>query len=108
VWIFIWRRKGWLTPFAWILPLIFMQLLFNVTFGEHYYFDNWWPKAIAVMASATSLAALGYFLNYKKREILINNETGDVTKSPSHTMFFIPIEYWAVISIAVFIFISVN
>lgn len=58
-----------------------------------------WLLYLSIGVSALSVAALGYFLNHKKRIIIRNEETGKVIqKSPSHTLFFIPIEYWALIT----------
>ncbi|MBV1909792.1 MAG: hypothetical protein KUG78_10760 [Kangiellaceae bacterium] len=96
----MWRRKGWITPIAFIFPMAAVQLVVNFSLGEQYYLHNTWPKIVAVLSGVVVVAYLGYYLNYAKREKI--NENSRVEKlSDSHTMFFIPVEYWSII-LAVF------
>lgn len=92
----IWRRKGWLVPVIFFAIFVITQMGINSSFGDGYYQKNEWPKAIALILSALIVAGFGYLLNHKYREMLVD-ETGAETKGSSHTLFFIPVEYWAII-----------
>jgi hypothetical protein len=92
--LFIWRGFGWLIPIIVIVSLLLMQLSFNYFFGEETYENSEWPKVIAIFLSSILIAFLGYFFNYKKR-VVVRDEK--MEKTPSHTLFFIPIEFWAII-----------
>jgi hypothetical protein len=95
--LFIWRGFGWSIPIILFGAFIISQLLLNNLYGEGYYENNEWPKFAAIIASTILIGGLGYFLNYKKRVVVVNEQTGKKEKSKSHSLFFIPIEYWAII-----------
>lgn len=99
----IWRGYGWLVPILVFTGLILSQLSVNALFGDEFYKSHDWPKYVGVGLGSFFVALLGYYLNYMKRPIEFDEETGQtLRRGPSHTLFFIPIEYWAVISIALF------
>jgi hypothetical protein len=93
----IWRGFGWLIPVIVFGAFLLSQLALNFIFGEGFYKANEWPKVAAIVASSLLIASLGYFLNYKNRQVIIDPESGEKKKSPAHSLFFIPIEIWAVI-----------
>ncbi|WP_419812900.1 hypothetical protein [Bacterioplanoides sp.] len=93
----IWRGFGWLVPVIVFVAFLATQMSLNSATGDAYYKQYDWPKAAAIALSSILIAALGYYLNYKKREIFTDPETGKTKKSNSHTLFFIPVEFWAVI-----------
>jgi hypothetical protein len=93
----IWRGLGWLIPIIFIAVLVLSQWGLDAALGENYYTQNDWPKMFAISLVVVCIAALGYFLNHKKRVIIVDEATGKSQKEPSHTLFFIPIEYWAII-----------
>ncbi len=95
--VFIWRGFGWAVPATVVIGLAISQALCNSIFGEGYYENNEWPVTAAMIVSAILIGALGYFLNYKKRVVVVLGETGKKEKSKPHSLFFIPIEYWAII-----------
>lgn len=93
----IWRGYGWLIPVIVFLAFLCAQLGVERILGEGYYGENEWPKYAAIAVSTVLIAALGHRFNYVKRGVIIDEETGESRKSSSHTLFFIPIEFWAVI-----------
>ena len=99
--VVIWRGYGWLVPFILFSPF-FMDNALNAAFGDGFYealdetLDGMLPIA-AYFLGPLLVGLLGYILNYKQREVYVDEETGETIKSPSHTFFFIPIEYWSII-----------
>ncbi len=101
--LIVWRGLGWLVPVLVIAALILTQLAVDAVYGQGFYTANAWPKQAAFIAAAVFVGLLGVFLNHMRRGLLIDEETGEVVgKAPSHTLFFIPVEYWAVIVLALF------
>lgn len=93
----IWRRKGWLVPIIFFVMLLVTQIAINSSLGDGYYQSHEWPKGLGIGLAALLIALFGYHVNYKKREVAIDPDTGVKTQASSHTLFFIPVEYWAVI-----------
>lgn len=99
--LIVWRGFGWLVPIVIFAALILSQLSLDAVYGEGFYTANAWPKQAAFIVAAFSVGFLGIYLNHSKRQILIDEETGEpVGKAPAHSLFFIPIEYWAIIVLA--------
>ncbi|MDJ0711802.1 MAG: hypothetical protein QNJ14_15535 [Woeseiaceae bacterium] len=99
--LIVWRGFGWLVPVVVFGALILSQLSVDAVYGEGFYTANGWPKQLAFIVAALSVGFLGFFLNHTKRQILFDEETGEALgKAPSHSLFFIPIEYWAIIVLA--------
>ena len=98
-----WRGLGWLVPVIVLGVMILTQLAVDAFYGDGFYTANTWPKSAAVILAALSIGLLGFYLNHVKRGSLVDEETGEALgKAPSHTLFFVPIEYWAVITLALF------
>ena len=97
----IWRGFGWLVPVVVFAALILSQLSVDALYGEGFYTANAWPKQAAFVVAAILVGLLGYVLNHAKRQTLVDETTGEALgKAPSHSLFYIPIEYWAVIVLA--------
>jgi hypothetical protein len=97
----VWRGFGWLVPVIVVAALILTQLSVDAVHGEGFYTANAWPKTVAFVAAAICVGLLGLFLNYMKRQVLVDDETGEaVGKAPAHSLFFIPVEYWAIVILA--------
>ena len=85
--------KGWGTILIFAFPFLFGMVIWlagpemedNMSFG------------IALLLSTIPLWFSGRKLNAKK-EIHINHETGEKVEKSPHTCFFIPIEYYALLS----------
>ncbi|OAD24009.1 conserved hypothetical protein, membrane [Candidatus Thiomargarita nelsonii] len=103
--LIIWRGLGWLIPVVVFAAFILTQIGVDTVFGvEDYYKTNEWPKYFAIGIASLATALLGFVLNYKKRKIIHDERTGEpIGKSPSHALFFIPVEYWAILIPAIFI-----
>ena len=101
--LIIWRGYGWLVPVVVFAALILSQLSVDAVYGDGFYTANAWPKQAASMVAAILVGFIGIYLNHTKRQIQVDEETGQVLgKAPSHSLFFIPIEYWALITLALF------
>jgi len=101
--IIIWRGFGWSIPVIVFGAFIFFQTALNAIYGEGFYESYEWPKMAAIILSSLLVASLGYLLNYRKRQVIVDPESGKKQNSPSHTLFFIPIEFWALIIPALFL-----
>jgi len=103
---FVWRGFGWAVPVIAVASFVLVLIMAQSALGDDYTGQKEWMSFLAVAVGAGLIAALGYFLNYKKRKIFVDQETGKIEKSDSHTLFFIPIEFWAVIIPVLFIWMQ--
>jgi hypothetical protein len=60
-----------------------------------------------VAAPSLISGIIGHIVNHKKASF-INEETDEEEKLPSHSLFFIPIEVWAIIVPIVFIWTALS
>ncbi|MZR63111.1 hypothetical protein [Alcanivorax sp. DP30] len=104
----IWRGFGWLIPVIVFGAFLLSQIALNSIYGEGFYKANEWPKIVAIVFISLLIASLGYFLNYKKRQVTIDEESGKKKKSPAHSLFFIPVEAWAVIIPVLFFWMQIQ
>ena len=105
----IWR--GWGLAVIVITFVVIVSVEYGVEFifkSDNYYQANTWPLYLAAGIIATFIGILGYILNYKLRYSFIDRESGKSKKTPSHALFFIPIEFWAIIIPIFLIFIGNN
>lgn len=93
----IWRGYGWLIPVIVIASYIGTHYSINSINGEGYFEANPWIKWAILISDTFLIGLLGYLLNYKYRPNILDLETAEEHRSPSHTLFFIPIQYWAII-----------
>jgi hypothetical protein len=104
--LIIWRGFGWAVPIIVLAAFLIMQLSLNSLLGDGYYKSNEWPKIAAIFIASLIIGFLGYLLNYKRRVVTVHEESGKQQKSPSHALFFIPIEFWAIILPALFFWVQ--
>lgn len=103
----IWRGLGWLAPIIGFTMMVLTQLAIDSVHGDGFYTANSWPKTVAIAAAAVSIGLLGWYLNHIRRGTIVDDASGEVVgKSPSHSLFFIPVEYWALITPAAFLLAS--
>tara|TARA_R110001599_G_scaffold64576_4_gene181781 strand:+ start:1801 stop:2448 length:648 start_codon:yes stop_codon:yes gene_type:complete len=102
----IWKGKGWVVPAIFLAAFADVQLFVDYFMGEGFYSDNRWVKVMALVAVAILVGVIGCLFNNRDGVIHVDSETGKKTKSPAHTLLFLPIEVWAVI--VPFIFLSVD
>jgi hypothetical protein len=79
------------------------QYVVNAIMGNNMYFtENAWPKFVGVLIGGIVVWFLGKHLNKNKAQVLIDKETGkEVVLKKTHTLFFIPMEYWGPIVILI-------
>lgn len=106
--LIIWRGFGWLVPVIIVASFLLSEAGLDAVYGEGFYIANEWSPIAAIVIGSLLIAFLGYFLNHKKRIIHVDPESGKKKKSPAHTLFFIPIEAWAIIIPALFFWIESN
>jgi len=99
--IIFWRGLGILVPVIFLASFILIPKLSELIFSKENGLSKSDITLISVVFSVLAILMLGYFANYKKRIVEVNSLTGRKIKSPSHTFFFIPIEYWAFIIVLV-------
>ena len=77
------------------------NLITDALMGEGYYDENNWLVAIPLVPSAVACWFLGNALRKRADRVVIDKETGEeLTISRSrHTMFFVPMHWWAPILI---------
>lgn len=91
-----------------IFAIVFFgtQFIINAIFNDPVYFSaNSWPKLVALWLTATILWPLGRWMNGKKSSQTVTDPaTGQPIRVQAasggggHSLFFIPVEYWAIIS----------
>ena len=102
----IWKGRGWIAPVIFIACFVDIQLIVDHFLGDGFYKDNRWVKLVALAVVALVVGIIGFILNRRDRIISIHPETGKKTRSPAHTLLFLPIEVWAVI--VPFVFLSLD
>ena len=97
----IWQGLGFLAvviPFA---VLVLTQLGVDGVAGKGYYTAHDWAHVLAILIAAPAVAALGYYLNHRPGKIVIDPETNQkIELRRRHTLFWIPMEYWSVLVLA--------
>jgi hypothetical protein len=93
----IWRRSGFVVLFIFLISQVATEWIINSLFGAYYFDSYFWPQVLAVVLCTIFTGIAGYLLNYKYRKKVVHEETGKIIKSPSHSFFFIPVEFWAIL-----------
>jgi hypothetical protein len=97
----IWTGGGFLVAVIGIGCLVFTNLAVNAAMkDDQFYQQHGWPKLLACLVAALIVWPVGRVLNRKGMRELLDTETGErfaVQTGGGHTLFFIPMEYWAVI-----------
>jgi len=103
--------KGW-GLLALIIPLFFSLLagsVFDAIYGESFYKNSEWAMPMILSLSSVLLYFMGIKLNNKPGRILIDPENNEqIELKTRHTMFWIPIQYWAfiVVGISIWMYIA--
>lgn len=85
----IWRGLGWIGAVVIIAAMVLTQYGIDAAMGqEGFYSANAWPKYLAGGIAMVLVGATGLVLN---------------AKDNIHTLFFIPLQYWALVLPVVFI-----
>jgi ATP/ADP translocase len=106
----IWSGLGFLVAAIAFLLLLIAEYVTESLFGDEFYYQaHGWPKLLAFFLAGMVIWPLGKYLNSKQGKIMIEKETGkEVLIKPKHSLFFIPMEYWGPILLAlgiIFLFV---
>ncbi|MBY6188498.1 hypothetical protein KUV89_17935 [Marinobacter hydrocarbonoclasticus] len=86
--LIIWRGLGWLVPVLVAVVFVGMQLLLNSLFGEGTYRAEGWSLWLTVGIASVLIGFFG---------LLVNQRDGEEGHRRSHALFFIPVQYWALL-----------
>ena len=95
--LFIWRGTGIFVPIIFVAAFMFVPMLIDLIAGSDHQIERFHIMIFTAAICSVILAILGYLMNHKYRVVTKSSFSSNVKKSPSHTFFFIPIEYWALI-----------
>jgi hypothetical protein len=97
--IIVWRGYGWLVPVILIATLILSSIFVDIVVGKENLPKSDLALGVSFFIGTIFIGLFGYYVNVKKRKIFKDPVTGEIRKSPSHTLFFVPIQYWSIILI---------
>ncbi|MCE2594525.1 hypothetical protein K6Y31_06830 [Motilimonas cestriensis] len=101
----IWRGWGWLTIVVAVVSFFISGFTVNaITGGSSTYLST----VITLLMTGAFIGLFGYYINVKKRKVVLDEAGNVVAKAPSHSLFFIPVQYWGIILPAVFIWADYN
>jgi hypothetical protein len=99
--IIIWRGLGFLVFGIVLVCMVLGKLIFDGFLGEGYFDYHRWPLALCLIISAASCWTLGNYLQ-AHAEAKDEKTGGDSSDHwPRHTLFFIPMHYWAPILLVI-------
>ena len=95
----VWRGWGILVALIPFLALAVVQAVVNALLGPETYTRNSdWFGPLALLIGAAVLWPLGWRLNGGSGRTLVDPQTGQqVVLRRDHSLFFVKMEYWAVI-----------
>ena len=96
----IWTGWGILAALIWAAGLFLTQLIVDSAFGQGYYTANAWPKILACAIPAPVIWAVGRYMNGSPDSEERRNQ------GARHTLFFVPMEYWAAIFLVIGLIIA--
>jgi hypothetical protein len=97
----IWKGYGFLVPLITFFICFLMEYSLELVFFKGYYSLQKWPISLALIIAAIPVWFLGKRLNKNSERILLDPKTGEEVKLVStHSLFWIRMEYWAPILIA--------
>jgi hypothetical protein len=98
----IWRGWGFLVAvFAFGASLVTELVTESMTGDDHFYQREAWPLALACVVAGIVTWFVGKKLQARGARVVIDKATGqELTIGDSHTFFFVPMHYWAVVLIA--------
>ncbi|HWM90841.1 MAG TPA: hypothetical protein VN493_08750 [Thermoanaerobaculia bacterium] len=89
------KGRGIAAPILAFAALVFVQLGVDRVLGAGYYTANEWPKNVALIVAAVTIWGTGRSWNRLRRLSLDCDSGEQLTFKPKHTLFWIPMEYWA-------------
>ncbi len=106
----IWRGWGILAIIIPAITVVLIELLAESVFGEGaYQQNNEWLFALGLLIASPIVWLIGRRLNRTQPRQLVDQITGEtVTFRKRHSMFFIKLEYWAFVFMAIAAALVVN
>ena len=96
----IYRGLGWLVPVIIYGTFLVSRFSVDLIYGVGIYSANERYQTMATIIAAVLVGAFGYVINHAMNQDLIDETSGEVLgKLPPHSWLFIPVEYWAVITL---------
>jgi hypothetical protein len=96
----IWRGWGFLVAVFTFGTSLAMELATESMTGDFYQREAW-PLALALVVAGVVTWWVGKQLNARGGRAVVDEATGQkLTIGGSHTFFFVPMHYWAVVLIA--------
>lgn len=109
----IWQGVGFIVAVVAFVMLLLTEVSVESLFGdEKYYQAHGWPKLAALAVAGLVVLLIGKYLNGRGGKVLIEKDTGrEVLVKPRHSLFFINVEYWGYILVAlgvIFLFVTTD
>lgn len=93
----IWRGLGCLAIPVGFAAFFVTEIAFEQTKGEGYYEHHGWAVLVASVVAAVAIWILGRLLNNRPGRVLVDKASGkEFIDRPSHDLFFIPVQWWAI------------
>jgi len=101
----IYRGWGFLALICYVASAVVIGSVLNWGFGIDFLATKqWWPLHVIFFAGALLTYAVGWFLNRDLLEETVYEKTGPViVLKPRHTLYFVRMEYWGPIILAIYI-----
>jgi hypothetical protein len=98
----IWRGWGFLVAVFVFGASLAMELITeSLTGDDDFYQKEAWPLALAFVVAGIVTWFVGKQLHARGARVVIDKATGrELAIGGSHTFFFVPMHYWAVVLIA--------
>lgn len=95
----IWQGWGILVAVFFVVATLLCDWAVGAVFGANYVKLHGWPMGVALLLAAAASWQFGRHLNGRPARIVIDKETGEevALKSGTHSLFFIPMQYWGFI-----------
>ena len=98
----IWQGLGFLVPVILMAVTAAAQWLTDSWLGGGYYDGHGVPQLFATALAAALVTAIGLYLRGRGQRLVVDKQTGqDLVLRRRHTLFFIPMEFWGPILLAV-------
>jgi hypothetical protein len=102
--LIVYRGLGYLVPVFFVAPLLIIGSLLHVWFDIYFLRStSWLPLHSLMLLGALLTFVVGRYANRKPGEEIIYEESGPVKRFfPRHTLYYIRMEYWAVIVLVIY------
>ncbi len=97
----IWNGLGFMVAVIIFGFSLLANMISNHYYGTAYYSERKWPLALSLLCSGVICWFFGKYLAMKSDIIAVEKETGKeiIVNRSSHTLFFIPMQWWSPILI---------